>query len=419
MLKPYLDVLKRPGAARFSAAGVLARLPISTVGIGIVLAVSATYGSYALAGRVSAVNVVVGSLCAPMLSRLVDRHGQARVMGPAVVTSAIGLAVLVWAIVTTGPEWLLYVAAAVVGATMGSMGALVRARWSHVLDSPAQVHTAFSWESTLDELVFMIGPVLATALATGVTPTGGLVLAAVAGVGGGWLLLSQRSTEPPPRLGGGHHTGRLVTGPLLVLVVSFIGMGTVFGATDVSVVAFAEELGRKPLAGAVLAMFAFGSAIGGFYYGARSWPGPLWRRYGVGMVALGVGVSLFSLVNSILALALVMIAVGLSIAPTIITGNALVARLVPEGRLTEGLTWVGTSLGVGVSVGSWAGGSLIDRSGSEGGFAVVMIAGAVAVVTTLAALPALRRATARSVGAPGDEPIESTSTDGAPGPAAG
>lgn len=417
MLKPYLDVLKRPGAARFSAAGVLARLPISTVGIGIVLAVSATYGSYALAGRVSAVNVVVGSLCAPMLSRLVDRHGQARVMGPAVVTSAIGLAVLVWAIVTTGPEWLLYVAAAVVGATMGSMGALVRARWSHVLDSPTQVHTAFSWESTLDELVFMIGPVLATALATGVTPTGGLVLAAVAGVFGGWLLLSQRSTEPPPRLGGGHHTGRLVTGPLLVLVVSFIGMGTVFGATDVSVVAFAEELGRKPLAGAVLAMFAFGSAIGGFYYGARSWPGPLWRRYGVGMVALGVGVSLFSLVNSILALALVMIGVGLSIAPTIITGNALVARLVPEGRLTEGLTWVGTSLGVGVSVGSWAGGSLIDRSGSDGGFAVVMIAGGVAVVTTLAALPALRRATARPAGML--EPGEPEPTAGSAEPTAG
>lgn len=393
MLRPYREILARPGAVAFSSAGVLARLPISTVGIGAVLAVSATYGSYALAGQVAAVVVLTQAAFAPLLSRLVDRRGQAAVMGPAIVTTVVGLGVLAATAAATGPAWLLYLGAALVGATMGSVGALVRARWSHLLTRPAEIHTAYSWESTLDEVVFMVGPILATLLATSVTPTGGLLLAAASAAVGGWLLLAQRATEPPTGGTGEHHGPSIVGGPLLVLVGTFVGMGAIFGATDVAVVAFTEELGHKSLAGAVLAVFAMGSGLAGFVYGARHWRGPQWRRFGIGMVALGVGVSLFGLVGSIAALAAVMLAVGMAIAPTLIAGNGLVAELVPPGRLTEGLTWVGTALGVGVSVGAWAGGAMIDRSGSGGGFAVVMVAGGVAALTAVLALPTLRRAT--------------------------
>lgn len=405
MLRPYREILARPGALAFSAAGVLARLPISTVGIGAVLAVSATYGSYALAGQVAAVIVLTQSALAPLLSRLVDRRGQAAVMGPAIATTVVGLGVLAATTATTGPRWLLYLGAALVGSTMGSVGALVRARWSHLLTRPAEIHTAYSWEATLDEVVFMVGPVLATLLATSVTPIGGLLLAAGAAGVGGWLLLAQRRTEPPAGAAGHGGGPSIVGGPLLVLVGTFVGMGAIFGATDVAVVAFTEERGHKALAGAVLAVFALGSGLAGFVYGARHWHGPQWRRFGVGMVALGVGVSLFGLVDAIWALAAVMLAVGMAIAPTLISGNGLVAELVPPGRLTEGLTWVGTALGVGVSVGAWAGGAMIDRSGSGGGFAVVMVAGGVAALTAVLALPTLRRATAAAATrSPADRP---------------
>lgn len=393
MLRPYREILARPGALAFSAAGVLARLPISTVGIGTVLAISATYGSYALAGQVAAAVVLTQAAFSPLLSRLVDRRGQAVVMGPAIAATVLGLGILAATAAATGPAWLLFLGAGVVGATMGSVGALVRARWSNLLTRPADLHTAYSWESTLDEVVFMLGPILATLLATSVTPTGGLLLAAGAAAIGGWLLLAQRGTEPPAGSGGHRGGPSIVGGPLLVLVGAFVGMGAIFGATDVAVVAFTEELGHRSAAGVVLAVFALGSGLAGFVYGARHWRGPQWRRFGIGMVALGVGVGLFGIVGSIPALAAAMLAVGMAIAPTLIAGNGLVAELVPAGRLTEGLTWVGTALGVGVSVGAWAGGVMVDRSGSGGGFAVVMAAGGVAALTALLALPTLRAAT--------------------------
>jgi MFS family permease len=418
VLGPYRDVLARPGALAFSAAGVIARLPMSMVGIGIVLMIEATYHSYGLAGSVSAAFVLAQAIGSPQLARLVDLHGQARVMRPAVVVSATAVVGLVLCTVSRGPVWSLVATAVVGGATIGSFGALVRARWSHVLDDPRAVHTAYSLESALDELVFVVGPILATTLATAVAPAAGLVVPVVGMLVGGFWFLSQRRTQPPP------HPRTAVAGPdgapvrrrsvmrsggMIVLAVVFVAMGAIFGATDVATVAFAEEDGRPGLAGVVLAVFACGSLISGLLYGARHWSTPLWRRFAVGTVALALGAALFVLVETMLVLALVMFVAGFAIAPTLINGNGLVQHFVPRERLTEGLTWVGTSLGVGVSAGSTLAGTLIDRQGSHGGYLVVVGAAGLAVVAVLASLRTLRSGTAAPVPGPPGGALEPTS----------
>lgn len=435
VLGPYRDVLSRPGALAFSSAGVIARLPMSMVGIGIVLMIEALYHSYGLAGSVSAAYVLAQAICSPQLARLVDLHGQARVMRPAVAVSATALVGLVACALADAPVWSLYATAVVVGATVGSFGALVRARWSHVVDDPRALHTAYSLESALDELVFVVGPILATTLATAVTPSAGLIVPVVGMVLGGFWFLGQRATQPPP------HPREVVTAPdgtpvrrrsvmrsggMIVLAVVFVAMGAIFGGTDVSTVAFAEESGRPGLAGVILAVFACGSMISGLLYGARHWTTPLWRRFAIGMVALALGASLFVLVDSMAMLAVVMFVAGFAIAPTLINGNGLVQDLVPRERLTEGLTWVGTSLGVGVSVGSWFAGLLIDRQGSHGGYLVVVGAAVLAVVAVLASLRVLRAGTsgagAHDAGADAGvvgEAGSGATLDGAPGAGAG
>lgn len=393
MLSPYRDVLTRPGALAFSASGVLARLPMSMVGIGIVLMVSALYGSYGLAGAVSAVYVVAQAVCSPQLSRLVDRHGQARVMSPAVAISAFGLAWLITAALVEAPAGFLFVGAVITGAAIGSFGSLVRARWTALLgEDPHRTHTAYSLESALDELVFVVGPVLATVLATGVQATAGLVVPLFAMIAGGYWFLSLRTTEPPSApVGSPRPRGSVLARPgMAVLAIVFVAMGAIFGATDVSTVAFADESGSKGVAGVILAVFALGSLISGLLYGTRQWKRPLYLRFANGMVLLAVGVCAFFFVQSLVALAAVMFVVGFAIAPTLINGNGLVQELVPRERLTEGLTWVGTSLGVGVSVGSSIAGARIDAAGSHAGFLVVVVAAACAVVATLAALRTLR-----------------------------
>ncbi|PWD51458.1 MFS transporter [Serinibacter arcticus] len=391
MANPYRQILTKPGAWQFSAAGLLARFPISMVGIGIVLMVSddRLYASYGLAGQVSAAYIIAQAIAAPQIAKLIDRYGQARVMRPAIAISMSGLAVLAFAATNLSPTFVLFALAVVVGATLGSIGSLVRTRWNAVAADSKELHTAYSLESVLDEVVFVIGPVLATVLATSVHPTAGIVVAIVTCVVGGYWFLAQRGTEPAPsgpRTDGVRRTSLLRSRAMGVLVVVFICMGAIFGATDVATVAFAEEVGNKGLAGVILACFAGGSLVGGLFYGARDWKASLWRRFAIGTVALAVGVTMFFFASSLLVLAAVMLVVGIAIAPTLITGNALVQAIVPRDRLTEGLTWIGTALGVGVAGGSAVAGPLIDVHGSHSGFLVSIGAGAVAVVVTVVAM---------------------------------
>ncbi len=399
MLRPYRDILARPGALAFSSAGVLARLPMSMMGIGIVLLVSSGYGSYGVAGRVAAVHVVAWSVGAPQIARLVDQHGQARVMRPLLAVAGASVAGLILAASAQAPSWLLYATAGLAGATFGSMGAMVRARWSCLVTDAHQLHTAYSLESALDEVVFMVGPAAATLLATSVAPSAGLVVPVVGAMVGGYWFLAQRRTEPPasgPVRGASRGPSVLRAPGVPGLAVIFLAIGVVFGATDVSTVAFAEERGSTALAGPILATFALGSLVAGLVYGVRHFSLPLWQRFLLGVGALATGVSMFVLVRTVWQLALVMLVAGVTIAPTLISANALIQALVPAERLTEGLTWGGTALGIGVAVGASGAGNAIDAAGASGGFLVVVGAAAVAVLAGGASLRTLRAVTRRS-----------------------
>lgn len=392
VLNSYRDILSIEGAWKFSLAGLIARFPMSIVGIAQILMISTLYGSYTLAGQVSATNIVSYAIFAPVLARLVDKHGQSKVMFPAVTISAVALMGVVVAAVMQAPPIFLYVLTAISGAFSGSLGSMVRSRWSEVVRTPAQLHTAFSMESTADEFVYMTGPIIATLLTTGVSPIAGLLLAIVLATTGGYWLLSQKATEPPTSDASDvSHKGSVMRKPVMIsLAIIYIGAGAMFGSIDLSVVAFTEELGVKSLSGVLLGIFAAGSMLAGLLYGARTWRFPLWKLFVGGVIALALGATLIGFAKSIPGMAVIMFITGFTISPTMINVNAMVQRAVPPRRLTEGLTWMSTSMNVGVSLGSAVAGRFVDDAGVRGGFAVViMSAWAMAVVTILTS-PVLR-----------------------------
>ena len=417
-VRAYREILILPGAWQFSSAGLLARSGGAMMGLGIVLMVSALYGSYGLAGALAASNAVSWALGTAALSNLVDRYGQRRVMYPATVVSASALAVLVVFAMLLLPAWTLFAPAIISGATGGAAGALVRARWNTTTNDPNKLHTAYALESTLDEVTFVVGPVLATALSTGVHPAAGLIAPIVFALVGAHLLYSQRATEPPV-LRRSYQSGeqppfwrRLVLlrpGVGAVVAVNMM-IGCVFGSIDVSVVAAATDWGVRSASGLVLAVFSLASALAGFYYGSRTWPAPVVTLFFWGVAAMFAAAVVLLLANSVLLLCLAGTLVGLTIAPTLINGNSLIGRLVTRDRLTEGLSWMGTGIGVGVAIGASVSGQVIDTSGYHGGFIVVVGFAAAAAVIALLGNRGLRRAVQSSrLGAAGPSPAPSGS----------
>ncbi|AXI79826.1 MFS transporter [Peterkaempfera bronchialis] len=393
MLSTYRQIFAAPGSLAFSTTGLLSRLPISMTGIGIVTMLSQLRGAYGLAGAVTATLALAAAVLGPQVSRLVDRYGQRRVALPATVLTMVSATALLLCARLEAPDWTLFLGAAGMGA-MPSVGSMVRARWAHLYRSdPALLHTAYSFEAVMDEICFIVGPILAIGLATSVFPEAGVLLAGVFLTVGVALFSAQRRTEPPVHPREQHSPGSAIRSKALqVLVLTFVATGAIFGAVEVVTVAFAQEQGHTALSSAVLAVYALGSCLAGAVFGVFKPKGPMSRRFLLGVSLMAVSMLPLLLVGNLVALAVALFVAGLSISPTMVTTMGMVERLVPATKLNEGMTWTTTGLAVGVAVGSSVGGWTVDRAGASTGYWVPVVAGSLAAVTAFLGARRLRSA---------------------------
>ena len=382
-LGAYRAVLADPAARAFSLAGLVARLPISMTGIGVVLLVSLATGSFGLAGAVSAVVTLAGGAAAPLWGRAIDRTGQAFVLVTAALIWTAGHALLVAAVLLHWPVPVVLAAALPVGLGTGLSGSAVRARWAHRLQGSPLLETAFAFEAVLDEVIFIVGPVLVTVLATSAHPAVALAVSALVGLVGALLLAAQRATEPP--LAAAHQVAagtrsRIEPRALVPVVASSVALGVVFGGMEVVVVAFATEAGVLPWAGAVLMCWAAGSLIAGVVTGTLVWRRPAAARFRLGALCLALSLAPLPWLREPGAVAAVLFVGGLAIAPTLIAQVAVTQAVVPQSRLTEALAWGSTGIAGGLAGGAAGVGALVDAGGSRFGFWGVVGAGVLLVV---------------------------------------
>jgi MFS family permease len=390
-LRPYREIFSVPGAWRFSAAGVIGRMPMSMFGLGTVLLISASTGKYGIAGAVSATGSLGYAITSPRLARLVDQVGQRRVLLPLVSVFVASAVALILAVELRAPVWAYFLPGAVAGSTMPALGTMVRARWSVLLAGSPSLHAAFSFESVADELCFIIGPAAVTLLATEVYSASGVGVSALLCLTGTVWFTAQRTTEPAavPKRRSARSRGRVTAGlPVLVPVYLFLGM--MFISIDLSTVDFAQRSGHKPLAGLILGVYAFGSATGGLWYGSRHWRSPMANRFALTLCLTVTGVCTFWLMPNLLVLTCVIYLCGLAIAPTLITGFSLLEAQAEADRRTEAMAWLSSGIGVGVAAGASVVGFIIDAHGERWGYLFAAGCGVTSAVVCLAGRRRLR-----------------------------
>jgi MFS family permease len=390
LLTPYSELFTVPGTRAFSLAGVIARVPMATVGLGSVLLVEGETGSYALAGAVSGTLALSFALGSTLWARAMDRVGQGRILrATALLFLVLGLS-FVAVVVGDAPRWTWFALAVLSGASGANVGSVVRSRWAHALPDPEQRQTAFAFESVADEVVFVVAPPAVTFLAALIAPPLGFLTGLLAGVAGGLVLSRLESTAPPvaAHTAGEPRTRARVLSPGLVgIALTYLAIGAVFGSMDVVVVGFADAEGRPAAAGVALSAYAGGSLVAGLVYGIARVPGTLVTRFLGCALLFAAAAQALHLVGSLTSLVAIAFLAGLAIAPVLVAGMSVVESRVPRAGLTEGLTWTSTGLTVGVTAGSALAGTAVDQWGAESAFAVpalgAAVAGAVAVVAWL------------------------------------
>lgn len=164
----------------------------------------------------------------------------------------------------------------------------------------------------------------------------------------------------------------------------FLATGAVFGAMEVTTIAFADAQGHRSAAGAVLALQAAGSCVAGLVYGSAR-PARDVRRRLLGCLAAMTVLMAGPLVaasatGSLLALSAALLLAGAATAPTMVTGMTVIQRITPQGQLNEGMTLAVTALLGGIATGSATAGWVVEHLSPTTGYAVPTAAAATALL---------------------------------------
>ncbi|MFF2506668.1 MFS transporter [Streptomyces sp. NPDC058067] len=383
MAAGYAEILRARHATRLLVGTLVGRLPNATAAIAIVLFVRAEGGTYSLAGALAAVYGVANAVGQPLLGRLVDLRGQPRVQLPAAVASA--LAMTVFAFAGTGSPAVAYAAVGAAGLFTPPLEGGLRALWPNVLPREDQVHTAYAMDAVAQEVMFTVGPLLVTVCVSLWSAQAALVVLNVVGVLGTLsVVVSQpsRAWRSAPR--EAHWLGALRSPGLLALLGAFLFIGMALGSITVAGVSYADGHGGDVTYGWLMAALGLGALVGGSVYGARQWAGVPERRLRWLVALLALFYVPLVLMPGVVAMTALTALAGVFLAPSIACAFIIVDRHAPRGTVTEAFSWLVTTFTVGTSVGTAAGGPVVEWGGTVWGFAVPGAAGVAALLVLLA-----------------------------------
>lgn len=387
----YRELLRTHGVGRIIAAQLTARFPNGMTSLAILLHVEQQTGSYGAAGLVLAAASIGQAVSGPVTSRWMGFWGIRRVL--TLTTAVCAAALLVLAVLPLGIAGYM-VFGLLAGLSTPPVQSAVRTIYPKLVNA-GQLTALFSLDASLQEIIWILAPVLITVVATQVgTVPALLLIVAILVAGGAWFILSPevgRVRIPRSRRAFGKVLGKPVV--LLATVIGFLLIGAC-AAVEAAVVATFGHSGLE--AGLVLAVFSVGSLAGGLAFGhIPIGPWAMARRLAV--VAVGLVAAVF-FVDEITAatpwwVGACLVVAGVGVAPALAVMFAMTSASVKFSETAEAYGWIGTGQLIGAALGSAIAGFLIDGIGPAGAYgaaAGLAIAGAAVSVACVRGFPDLR-----------------------------
>ena len=395
-MRRYLEILRSPHVGALVASSLFARLPIGINALAIVLYLREQTGSFAVAGAVSGALALGSALGAPVQGRFVDRIGPRRVLLPVAIVHAFSLGAIVAFAELNVPAVVLLVCGFLGGFAIPPTSSVLRSQWTELLE-PHLHQAAYALDSTMIELIFISGPLLTAIIATVASPAAALIVSAIAVITGTAIFTS---LEPTRRFHAAEQAaerswlGALTSPGVRTLVFVSLPTGIALGMLEVGIPAFSRAEGAPAAAGVLLAIWSFGSGIGGLLYGTLPRRRGLYTTHLLVTAILPLTLLPLAFAPSVWVMALLVIPAGCCIAPLLATRNELVGGVAPPGMRIEAYTWPMTAFVGGIAGGAALSGVLVEGPGWRTaflvatGFAVLGVVLAFAWRRTVAPVPA-------------------------------
>jgi MFS family permease len=369
-MRAYLDLMRAPGVAPLLAATTLGRLPYGMNILALILLLRSEEFGYAEVGIVTGGSGLALGVIAPVLGRLIDRLGQTRVLASTAVACLCANAGLAAAVLSGAGLLPVMLLALVGGATTPPISPAMRTLWPRLIGRD-RLDTAFAFDALQLEVVFIVGPLLAAAIASWSSPEAAFLTGVTMQAGGALAFAAapaSRGWRPTPR-GEEGRGGALSVAGMRVLIPALAIGAVALGVLEIGIAAFAEREASRSDAGWLFALWGVGSLAGGLWYGARSWSLPADRRFLIVSAVLVAGLAPLPLAGSMPVFALLVVVAGLGLAPSTAAGYSLIGELAPPGSMTEAYAWQIVAYVGGSAVGAWLAGALVEAVSVEAALA--------------------------------------------------
>lgn len=379
-MRKYLELLRVPGILRVTASQLVARFPLGMLSLAILLHVEESVGSYAVAGAVVACVSIGEAVTVPLTSRLVGVFGVRPTLLAAATIHAAALLVLT---TISATEWLLLFLGLLVGASVPPVMPAIRALYPRLVPRPI-VSALFALDTTAQELIWIVGPVVATLLAAAFSTTVPLYLAAVITIGGIiWFVSTPRLSEIRIERSSSRFGRVLLSRSVGLAMFASFALVASFMALEIGVVSQFD--GEGIVAGAAIAVSALGSLVGGVLFGHRH---IRLRGLVAALSVVAIGTGLAGAVPGLILLCLALFVSGLGFAPALAALYFMVSNIVDERAATEAFGWLNTAALVGAAAGTAVAGVMGDAFGPGGAYAAATV-----LAVAAAASPAVMRLT--------------------------
>jgi len=363
-----------PEAIAVLISQLFARFPFGMLSIAFVIHIQAITGSYAIAGIALGAETIGASISGPMLARLMADYGIRRVV--IISTSVSVLALLGLAFVPPEPIWLVALAC-LVGLASPPIQPAARSIYPQV--TPKKLMPAlYSLDATAQEIIWVLGPLVATLVAASFGNIPMLITVAMIQVFGTIWFLMNKSVGSIKIPKNKNALGKALRNPKVaaatVLGLLFVGS---FAGVEVGSVA----LFGKTLAGLMFAVFSLGSIFGGLLLAPR-FKGPNALSIFLVVTLIGYSAILIAPENPIWV-GISLFVAGLGVAPTLGTLSLMIATGTSGSETVEAYGWTTTGQLVGFSAGSALAGIAIDIVNPTASLLVSVVFGVFTLIASL------------------------------------
>ena len=378
MTKPtYRDLFRTAGFVRVISTQLLARFPFGMMSIALVMHIQHLYGNYTIAGISLGAETVGAAISQPVLGRAMSKYGIRQILLPSATISALCTFAVIF---VSNAEILTVFFALCIGLFSPPIQSAARTVYPTMVKKRL-LPLLFSFDAASQEIIWVIGPVLATILAAQFNTAFPVITMGIIQILGAISFTSNHEVKnlkipASTRRMGGVLKNKVV---LANLVLGMLLIGS-FSGVEVGTVALFD----KNTAGWLIASLSVGSMLGGVLIGRHNHGKLALTRFLV-LVCIGYGLVLV-LPYQATWVALCWFIAGLGVAPALGVLGAIIGVKVKTADASEAYGWVGTGQLVGYSAGAAIAGIAIDTVSPVAALAISVVLGIGAVIVALLTL---------------------------------